>query len=261
MRSGVDRLEAARARIIVALDVARASQAEQLVKRLGAHPGLVKVGSQLFTAEGPRIIRRLVKAGHRVFLDLKFHDIPHIVAEACANAAQMGASLITVHASGGPRMLQAARAALQKFPARRRPRLLGVTVLTSLDGAELRRVGFPGSVQRNVVRLARLAQRSGCDGVIAAPTDVKALRRACGRDFLIVTPGIRAAGQRRASDQARVATGRKPSAPVPTMWWWAAPSPALVRPPALCRRWRTPSQQRWIRAFCYHLHFPFALKR
>ena len=206
MRSGVDRLQAARARIIVALDVPGTSQALRLVKRLGARPGLVKVGSQLFTAEGPRIIRRLVKAGHRVFLDLKFHDIPHIVAEACANAAQMGASLITVHTSGGPRMLQAARAALQKFPARRRPRLLGVTVLTSLDGAELKRVGFPGSVQRNVVRLARLAQRSGCDGVIAAPTDVKALRRACGKDFLIVTPGIRAAEQRRASDQARVAT-------------------------------------------------------
>lgn len=178
----------------------------KLVRRLGGRPGFVKVGSRLFTAAGPRVVRRLAQAGHRVFLDLKFHDIPHIVAEACANAAAMGASLITVHTGGGPRMLRAARAALKKYPARRRPRLLGVTVLTSLDGSELKRAGFSGSVQQNVLRLARVAQRKGCDGVIAAPTDVKALRRACGRKFLIVTPGIRAPGKRKAADQARVAT-------------------------------------------------------
>lgn len=206
MRSGEDRLEEARARIIVALDFPSPARALRLARQLRGRAGMLKVGSQLFTAEGPSIVRELVRAGHRVFLDLKFHDIPHIVAEACTNAARLGASLLTVHTSGGPRMLRAARTSLSDFPERRRPRLLGVTLLTSLDAAELKRVGFSGGVSRNVARLARMAQRSGCDGVIAAPTDVTALRKACGSNFLIVTPGIRVAGGRRASDQARVAT-------------------------------------------------------
>ncbi len=174
---------------------------------LRGRPGLVKVGSQLFTAAGPELVRELTRRSERVFLDLKFHDIPHIVGEACVQAADLGASLITVHTSGGPRMLHAARQALEKHcRARRRPKLLGVTLLTSLSAAEVKRVGFPGGIDRNVVRLARLARRSGCDGVIAAPTDVAAVRRACGGKFLIVTPGIRSTGGRRASDQARVAT-------------------------------------------------------
>jgi orotidine-5'-phosphate decarboxylase len=202
-----DRLEAARGRIIVALDVATASAALKLAGRLKGRAGLVKVGSQLFTAVGPEVVRALVARGERVFLDLKFHDIPSIVAEACANAARMGVDLVTVHTAGGPRMLRAARAALEKHARRgRRPRLLGVTLLTSLSGREVRQVGLAGGVEANVVRLVRLARRSGCDGVIAAPTDVAGLRRGCGRDFLIVTPGIRARGGRKASDQARVAT-------------------------------------------------------
>lgn len=168
---------------------------------------MVKVGSQLFTAVGPAIVHALVEWGERVFLDLKFHDIPHIVAEACVHAADLGASLLTLHTSGGPKMLRAARRALEKHcPPDRRPRLLGVTLLTSLSGPEVREIGFRGTLERNVVRLARLAQRSGCDGVIAAPTDVAALRRACGKKFLIVTPGIRRAGTRKAADQARVTT-------------------------------------------------------
>ncbi|MBI4466902.1 MAG: orotidine-5'-phosphate decarboxylase [Acidobacteria bacterium] len=198
---------ASRNRIIVALDVSRRSQALTLVERLHGRPGLFKVGSQLFTAAGPGIVRALVELGERVFLDLKFHDIPHIVAEACVRAADLGVSLLTVHSSGGPAMLGAARQALEKHsPPGRRPRLLGVTLLTSLSGREVKQIGFPGSVERNVVRLARMALRSGCDGVIAAPTDVAALRRACGTGFLIVTPGIRRAGRRPAADQARVAT-------------------------------------------------------
>lgn len=198
---------ASRNRIIVALDLPTRSQALRMVSRLGGRPGLFKVGAQLFTAAGPDIVRALVERGERVFLDLKYHDIPHIVAQACVEAAGFGASLLTVHSSGGARMLRAARRALEKHcGARRRPRLLGVTLLTSLSSREVRQIGFPGRLERHVVRLARLAQRSGCDGVIAAPTDVAAVRRACGPNFLIVTPGIRIAGGRTAPDQARVAT-------------------------------------------------------
>jgi orotidine-5'-phosphate decarboxylase len=196
---------AARARVIVALDLPSASAARRLAHRLRGRAGMVKVGSRLFSAAGPSIVRELVRRRLRVFLDLKFHDIPHIVAEACANAARLRVSLLTVHAAGGPKMLRAARAALDKF-GRRRPRLLAVTLLTSLDAREVKRIGFPGRLERTVVRLARMAKASGADGVIAAPTDVRDLRRACGRRFLIVTPGIRAAGGPRAADQARVAT-------------------------------------------------------
>jgi orotidine-5'-phosphate decarboxylase len=202
------RWEAARSRLIVALDVPTRAQALTLVERLHGRPGFFKVGSRLFTAAGPGIVRALVGLGERVFLDLKYHDIPHIVAEACVEAANLGVSLITVHAAGGPRMLRAAREALEKHSrGGRRPRLLGVTLLTSLDAPEVKHIGFPGSVAENVVRLARLAGRNGCDGVVAAPTDVAALRRACGPDFLIVTPGIRPAKRgRQAADQKRVAT-------------------------------------------------------
>jgi len=207
VRAGPGSLAAARSRIIVALDVASRAQALTLVERLHGRPGFFKVGSRLFTATGPTLVRGLVELGERVFLDLKYHDIPHIVADACVEAADLGVSLLTVHTSGGPKMLRAARAALGKHCRRgRRPRLLGVTLLTSLDRREAKQIGFPGSVEHNVVRLARLARASGCDGVIAAPTDVRALRRACGRDFLIVTPGIRRAGRAKAADQSRVAT-------------------------------------------------------
>jgi orotidine-5'-phosphate decarboxylase len=190
----------------LALDVASEPQALQLVGRLSSPPGLVKVGSQLFTAAGPSIVRALVRRGERVFLDLKFHDIPHIVAEACAEAARFGVSLLTVHTSGGRQMLEAARAALEKHGGRRRPGLLGVTLLTSLNQAESRGIGFSGAVRENVMHLAELAKRCGCDGVVAAPRDVPFIRKACGRDFVIVTPGIVLPGRKKPSDQARTAT-------------------------------------------------------
>ncbi len=193
-------------RIIVALDVATEAEALALVERLGGRVGMFKVGSQLFTAAGPGIVRRLVAMGERVFLDLKFHDIPHVVAASCAQAAELGVSLVDVHASGGLAMLGAAREALEKAPAGRRPRLLAVTVLTSLEQRQLKAIGWKGTPQENVLRLARLAQRAGCDGVVAAPTEIAALRRACGPDFLIVTPGIHLPGREKMSDQARVAT-------------------------------------------------------
>lgn len=208
MSAGRKSLSSARQRIIVAIDVPTAAQARRLVRSLRGRAGMVKIGYQLFTAEGPALVRSLVQSGERVFLDLKMHDIPHIVAEGCRNAGKLGASLLTVHTSGGPKMLQAARRALDELPVRRRPKLLGVTLLTSLDAAAVRAIGFKGGVQKNVIRLARLAKKNGCDGVIAAPTpiDVAAIRRTCGKDFLIITPGIRGAGKRKAADQARVAT-------------------------------------------------------
>lgn len=206
MSAGRKSLPSARQRIIVAIDVLTAAQARRLVRSLRGRIGMVKIGYQLFTAEGPALVRSLVKSGEQVFLDLKMHDIPHIVAEGCRNAGRLGVSLLTVHTSGGPKMLQAARRALDELPVRKRPKLLGVTLLTSLDAAAVRAIGFQGGVQKNVIRLARLAKKNGCDGVIAAPTDVAAIRHACGKDFLIVTPGIRGTGQRKAADQARVAT-------------------------------------------------------
>ena len=196
----------ARAKIIVALDVPTGARARSLARSFRGRAGMVKVGYQLFTREGPSLVRDLVRSGERVFLDLKLHDIPHIVAEGCRNAAALGVSLLTVHAAGGPKMLQAARRALNSVPARRRPKLLAVTLLTSLDAGSVSAIGFTGGVRKNVIRLARLAKKNGCDGVIAAPTDARAIRKACGANFLIVTPGIRAVGGRRASDQARVAT-------------------------------------------------------
>lgn len=199
--------QAARQRIIVALDVASKREALALVERLGGHVGMFKVGSQLFAAGGPSLVRMLVELGERVFLDLKFHDIPHVVAAACRQAAELGVSLVDVHATGGPAMLRAAREALDKHARPgHRPRLLAVTVLTSLAQRDLKGLGWKGSLQENVIRLARLAERAGCDGVVAAPTDVAAVRRVCGKDFLIVTPGIRLPGHKRMPDQARTAT-------------------------------------------------------
>lgn len=202
-----DALRAASLRIIFSLDVPKQAVALHWVERLGGRVGMFKVGSQLFTAAGPAVVRALVRLGERVFLDLKFHDIPHVVAEACVTAADLGVSMVDVHASGGRQMLAAAREALEKHTRpERRPRLLAVTVLTSLEQRELKALGWKGSLQEHVVRLARLAQATGCDGVVAAPTDVAALRRACGHDFIIVTPGIRLPRHKKMPDQARVAS-------------------------------------------------------
>ena len=161
MKPSQARLAAARSRIIVALDLATPTQARALARRLVGRPGLFKVGSQLFTTAGPDVVRWLRRRRERVFLDLKFHDIPHIVAEACVRAADLGVSLLTVHTSGGPTMLRAARQALDKHRrGRRRPRLLGVTLLTSLSASEAKRIGFRGAVESNVAS-RRLAQKLG----------------------------------------------------------------------------------------------------
>lgn len=192
-----------RAKLIVALDFPRLGPALRMARRLRGRVSCFKVGKELFTAEGPRAVRALARTGAGIFLDLKFHDIPNTVAGAVASAARLpGVRLVNVHALGGEAMLRAARRALGR--SRRRPRLLAVTILTSLDRAALRAVGVAGSPRKRVVELARLAKRAGCDGVVASPDEIRAIRRACGKRFLVVVPGIRPAGTAR-GDQRRTA--------------------------------------------------------
>ncbi len=188
-------------RLIVALDLPDAVRARAMVDRLAGKVGMLKVGSQLFTAAGPDFVRETVARGEKVFLDLKYHDIPHTVAGAVSAASQLGVSLMTVHALGGAEMLQAAVGAMPAMGVR----LLAVTILTSHDDDSLGAVGMAGSLAESVRRLARLALDAGADGVIASPQEVALVREVCGPDFLIVTPGIRPAGSAR-GDQARAAT-------------------------------------------------------
>jgi orotidine-5'-phosphate decarboxylase len=199
----------AKEKIIVALDVPSAEAALRVAHELQGHVGMFKVGMELFTAEGPRVARNLLAEGNRVFLDLKFHDIPNTVRAAAQQAGMLGVDQLTVHAGGGSRMLAGAvegvRAAANARGTPGATRVLAVTALTSLSAEDLAEVGFQGSPQEVVVRLARLAQAAGADGVIASPREIAAIREACGRNFLIVTPGIRpAAGA--SDDQARTAT-------------------------------------------------------
>lgn len=190
----------ARERLIVALDVPDADAARALVDRLAGRVGMFKVGSQLFSAAGPGLVREIAGRGERVFLDLKYHDIPNTVAGAVASAGGLGVSLVDVHGLGGRAMIEAAAAA--------RPagaRLLAITILTSHDERTLAEIGLGGTVPDAVVRLARLAKDGGADGVVASPHEIGLIREACGAGFLIVTPGIRPAGAA-VGDQARLAT-------------------------------------------------------
>jgi orotidine-5'-phosphate decarboxylase len=181
--------------LIVALDVDNAIHAIELATRLRGHVGGVKVGSQLFTAEGPALVRRLVDQGHRVFLDLKFHDIPNQVAGSVASATRLGAWMLTVHGAGGSEMLKAARrAAVETAAAQKRaaPIIVAVTVLTSLSDKSLLEIGVNRSMERQVEEIAALAEQSGLDGVVASPRELKILRPRFPK-LTIVTPGIRAA--------------------------------------------------------------------
>jgi orotidine-5'-phosphate decarboxylase len=191
----------AKDRLIVALDVKTADEARALVDRLSGKAGMFKIGSQLFTAAGPQLVREIVGRGEKVFLDLKYHDIPNTVSNAVAEASLLGVSLMTVHALGGKAMMEAAVGALPAMGSR----LLAVTILTSHDQQSLDSIGLPGPVADSVQRLARLAQDAGADGVVASPLEAELVRAACGPDFLIVTPGIRPGGSK-AHDQARAAT-------------------------------------------------------
>jgi len=192
-----------RDRLIVALDVPNAAEAQRLVNTVGDAASTFKVGKQLFTAEGPQIVRDLVASGRKVFLDLKFHDIPNTVAGAVCSACELRVSMLTVHASGGADMLKAAAEAARA--AEIRPLVLAVTVLTSMTERDLQDLGITGTVQSQVLRLAALALDQGVGGVVASAHEARELRRELGTGFRIVTPGVRPAGSN-AGDQARVVT-------------------------------------------------------
>jgi orotidine-5'-phosphate decarboxylase len=192
-------------RIIIALDVDTRREALEWVSRLRGRVGLFKIGSQLFTSEGPTLVREIVRQGEKVFLDLKFHDIPNTVAKSVLVAAELGVTMLTLHASGGSKMMGSAVEALNRSGSGRRPLLLGVTVLTSLAGEEFDAIGFSDSVESQVVHLAKLAEQSGLDGVVASPSELALLRSQLKTSTRIITPGIRPAGGV-AHDQSRIAT-------------------------------------------------------
>lgn len=215
-----------RERLVVALDVPSAAEAHKIVTSLGESVQTYKVGMQLYTAEGPPIVRDLVSSGHKVFLDLKYHDIPNTVAAAVREAAELGVSMLTVHAAGGTKMLRAAAEAARasaihieadahvRSPRTRAARgrqespglnVLAVTVLTSMEEEDLKEIGVQTRIIDQVVRLASMALQAGCSGVVSSAHEVRTLRSKLGEDFLAVTPGVRPAGAAH-GDQARVVT-------------------------------------------------------
>lgn len=203
-----------RSSLIVALDFDSLKSALKFAQQIADVVGMFKIGSQLFTAAGPAAVREIAALGPGIFLDLKFHDIPNTVAGAVLSSAAMtGVQLVNVHALGGHAMLHAAVQAIgagQPMGADR-PRLLAVTILTSMDQKAMREVGIGGPPKTRVVKLAKLAKTAGVDGVVASVQEARAIRKACGRDFLIVTPGVRpkdkdSAAAAKTDDQARTAT-------------------------------------------------------
>ena len=190
--------------LITALDFPDVEGAMALVDRIGEAGVWYKVGKQLFTACGPKVVEQLKERGKKVFLDLKYHDIPNTVAQAVASAARIGADMCNVHALGGPAMLSSAAEAAEKA----RILLTAVTVLTSMDAGELAAVGIERSPEEQVLRLARLAQSNGVAGVVCSSLELDAIRSACGRDFVTVVPGIRPADSS-ADDQKRIMTPRQ----------------------------------------------------
>lgn len=204
-----------RSSLIVALDFDSLSTALRFAEQVADLIGMFKIGNQLFTTAGPEAVRQVARLGTGIFLDLKYHDIPNTVAgSVLAAAALPGVQLLNVHALGGSAMMQAAVQAISAgVPmGEDRPRLLAVTVLTSMDSKSIREVGISGPPQSRVLQLAKLAKKSGVDGVVASVQEAKAIRKACGREFLIVTPGVRPKDQSASSkkdDQARTATPRE----------------------------------------------------
>jgi orotidine-5'-phosphate decarboxylase len=209
--------ERARQKLILALDFASLGAAFGRARPLSTLVGIFKINIHLFTAEGPSAIGKLRQLGPQIFLDLKFHDIPNTVAGAVSAAVGLpGVRLLDVHTLGGLEMMRAAAKARDEsaLPKPQRPKLLGVTILTSMDNRSLRTVGISGPASGRAVKLARLARQAGLDGVVASPHEVRAIRRACGKDFLIVVPGVRpevrggsgTAPKRKKDDQERFAT-------------------------------------------------------
>lgn len=190
-------------KIIVALDYAEAEPALKLVEKLDPALCRLKVGKELFTAEGPALVNQLVNQGYGVFLDLKFHDIPNTVAKACATAAKLGVWMLNVHALGGQKMMEAAREAIDR--SANRPYLIAVTILTSSDAATLSSIGIQTNIENTVLNLATLAKQSGLDGVVCSAQETAMLKQKIGADFCLVTPGIRPADAN-ADDQVRIVT-------------------------------------------------------
>lgn len=190
-------------KVIIALDYASKEEALTFVRLLD--PGLckLKIGKELFTLAGPDLVRSLVDMSFDVFLDLKFHDIPNTVAQACKAAASLGVWMLNVHALGGQTMLQAAREAIDA--SAQQPLLIGVTILTSMSAADLQQIGISGTAEENVERLALLSENAALDGVVCSSKEVKLLRKKVGADFKLVTPGIRPAGSNQ-DDQKRIMT-------------------------------------------------------
>ena len=201
-----------RERLILALDVDDFKKAEELVSELSDYVGAFKIGNQLFTAEGPKVVDIVIKKRGKVFLDLKFHDIPNTVARAAEVATKLGVSIFNVHTSGGYEMMKAAAEAIAKISQKlviRKPIILGVTLLTSINQEILEKeIGIIKRLEEQVVHLAKLAKASGLDGVVASSWEIKEIRKACGEDFVILTPGIRPAGQS-FDDQKRIMTPRE----------------------------------------------------
>ena len=192
-------------KIIIALDYSSKQSADDFISRMTPDLCALKIGKHLFTRLGPDYVRELIQKGFRVFLDLKFHDIPNTVADACTAAADLGVWMVNVHVSGGSAMMRAARSAIDAFPAEKRPLLIGVTVLTSLDDNDLKLLGMNDSVENTVLRFAEAAKKCGLDGVVCSAKEAVLLRKALGEKFLLVTPGIRLASDKH-SDQKRVLT-------------------------------------------------------
>ena len=190
-------------KVIVALDFDSSEKAIALVDQLDPTMCRLKVGKELFTRTGPQLVKQFIDKNFDVFLDLKFHDIPNTVAKACTSAAELGVWMVNVHAQGGPKMLEAAKEAVAKCS--HRPLLIAVTILTSLTDDDLRSVGLQGTAEENVVRLAKLAEMSGLDGVVCSPMEVLTLREKVSENFKLVTPGIRPTGSAK-DDQSRVMT-------------------------------------------------------
>ncbi len=191
-------------KVVVALDYAREEEAYRFVDQVTPDACRLKVGKEMFTLFGPQLVRNLQQRGFDIFLDLKFHDIPNTVAKAVAAAAELGVWMVNVHASGGPRMMTAAREALLPY-GKEQPLLIAVTVLTSMEQAELQAVGIDTPLQQQVLRLASLTRECGLDGVVCSAQEAATLKAALGREFKLITPGIRTADSER-GDQRRVLT-------------------------------------------------------
>jgi orotidine-5'-phosphate decarboxylase len=195
-------------KICLALDVSSRKEAIDLVRTLHDLTGMFKVGLQLYTAEGPALVREIIEANGKVFLDLKFHDIPNTVKSAAVEAAKLGVSMMTIHTSGGAAMMRAVAAEVRDRFGTSRPLVVGVTVLTSLDSIALQEVGTDSNMDAQVLRLAKLAESSGLDGVVCSPREIRMIRDAVDVGFKIITPGIRMPGQS-ADDQQRTAAPRE----------------------------------------------------